>query len=400
MRIFSKISDWFFAMGRCFAREWHTCLHDQGVLLFFVLLPLMYPIAYTLIYNPEVVRKMPVAIVDHDRTARSRQLVRDFGATPAVEVYDYVPEMGEAKSLMASGDVFAILEIPKGYGKKIGRMETAHATLYAEMSLLLRYRGYVSAITDVQLKEISDITVERAAMMGSAGASMSGKPISDDAHMLGNIEQGFASFAMPGILILILQQSMILGICMLCGTSRERRRKNFGIDPLRVSGAPVAAEVWGKTFCYTTIYVAAALWLLYWVPEIFSLPHFGDAKDWLLLILPFILSTAFFGQTLSGLVRDRESAFVVIAFTSVIFLFLSGLTWPHYAMPDLWVYIGKLLPSTWAVSGFVRINSNAATLADNATPYLWMWGLTIFYFLLSVWVMRRIETREGPRAYN
>lgn len=382
---------WLFALARCFAREWRIVLHDKGVLIFFVLLPLLYPIAYTLVYNPEVVRKMPVVIVDHDRSYQSRKLVRDVSATPAMEVYDYVPDMVAAKDLMARNEVFAILEIPKGYGKKIGRMETTHATLYTQMDLLLRYRSYVSAITDVQLKDISEITGQRADMLGAAGNAMSGTPISNDAHMLGDVEQGFASFVMPGILILILQQAMLLGICMLGGTSRERRRKNNGIDPLNVPGAPASAVVWGRTLCYTTFFAGAAIWLLHWVPEIFDMPHFGNPKDWMLFILPFILSSAFLGQTLNYFVHDREATFVVIAFTSVIFLFLSGLTWPMYAMPDLWVQVGKLAPSSWAIPGFIRINSNAATLADNVTPYLWMWALTVLYFLTSWFVFRRVE---------
>ena len=70
-----------------------------------------------------------------------------------------------------------------------------------------------------------------------------------------------------------------------------------------------------------------------------------------------------------------------------------------YAMPDLWVEIGKLIPSTWAVPGFIRINSNAATLADNFTPYIWLWILSAVYFIASWIVIRRIERREGPRAY-
>ncbi len=51
-------------MGRVFRNEFRLMLHDAGVLLFFVALPLLYPIVYTLIYNPEVLRKLPVAVVD------------------------------------------------------------------------------------------------------------------------------------------------------------------------------------------------------------------------------------------------------------------------------------------------------------------------------------------------
>lgn len=394
MKFMNYIKRWFSSLARVFAREWHLVLHDQGVLIFFILLPLMYPVAYTLIYNPEVVTDMPIAIIDHDHTAASRKLVRDASAAPTIAIYDYVPDMAAARDLMARGEVFGILEIPDDFGKKIGRMEPTHATFYAQTSLLLRYRGFMGAIADVQIKDISEITAARAATLGGAGSALSGVPIGNEAHMLGDVEQGFASFVMPGIVVLILQQSMVLGICMLGGTSRERRRRNGGIDPLNIPGAPVSAVVWGRTLCYTVCYIVPALYLLHFIPVMFGLPHFGNPVDYLLFIFPMLLASAFFGQTLNYFVTDRESTFIVIAFTSVIFLFLSGLTWPRYAMSGLWKGLGDVIPGVWGVAGFIRINSNDGTLFENMTPWLWMWGLTIFYFITSMIVFRVVARRE------
>ena len=73
-------------MGRVFRNEFRLMLHDAGVLLFFVALPLLYPIVYTLIYTPEVLRKLPVAVVDDSRTAQSRELVRRASASPSLEI--------------------------------------------------------------------------------------------------------------------------------------------------------------------------------------------------------------------------------------------------------------------------------------------------------------------------
>lgn len=400
MNIFKAIGRWFSALTKVFAREWQLILHDQGVLTFFVVLPLMYPIVYTLIYNPEVVRKLPVAIVDHNMSAESRKLVRDASASPVIEVYDYVPEMGEAKALMAEGKVFGILEIPEDYGRKIGRMETAHATFYCQMSLLLRYRAFIGTLTDVQMKDISDITAGRSAMLGAAGASMSGLPIENEAHMLGDTEQGFASFVMPGIVVLILQQSMVLGICMLGGTSRERRRRNGGIDPRMIAGAPATAVVWGRTLCYTIFYIAPSIFLLRYITVLFDMPHMGAPVDYLLFIFPLLLSSAFMGQTLNYFVTDRESSFVVVVFTSVVFLFLTGLTWPRYAFPDLWRWVGDAVPGVWGVEGFIRINSNGGTLAENVTPWLWMWGLTGLYFITSVIVLKVVARKSRRYALS
>ncbi len=121
MKLLKGIRNWLLWCGRVFAREWNTVLHDQGVLVFFVVLPIIYPVIYTLIYNPEVLRDIDIIVVDQDRTARSRQLVRDASAAPAIHVYDYAADMPEARRWMAEGKAYGILYIPKDFGKEVGR---------------------------------------------------------------------------------------------------------------------------------------------------------------------------------------------------------------------------------------------------------------------------------------
>ena len=56
------------------------CCDDKGLLLFFGFLPFVYPVLYSLIYNPEVVREVEMIVVDHDRTPLSREMVRKIDA--------------------------------------------------------------------------------------------------------------------------------------------------------------------------------------------------------------------------------------------------------------------------------------------------------------------------------
>ena len=123
MNVFRSIGHWFGTTARVFANEIRLVVHDPGVLIFFLALPLLYPIVYTLIYNPEVVNDIPVAVVDDCRSQSSRDLVQTLGAAPAFQIYDYCSNMADAKHLMAEGDVYAILKIPANYGKKLGRSE-------------------------------------------------------------------------------------------------------------------------------------------------------------------------------------------------------------------------------------------------------------------------------------
>lgn len=390
---------WFAQLALAFRREWTMIFNDVGVMLFFIALPLIYPVIYTLIYNPEIVTKMPVAIVDNSRTPSSRTLVRSLEASTSVSIYDYCTDMAEAKDLFASQKVFGILEIPADYEKKIERGEQATVPFYAEMSLLLRYRAFMSALTDLQLKLASDITMTRLQTTGASALGISGLPIETHNTFLGDPGQGFASFIMPGIVILILQQSMVLGICFIGGTSRERRRRNYGTDPLVLDDLSASATVLGKALCYVVFYIPLTIYVVRYIPEMFGLPHQGAPVDYLLFIFPMLLATAMFGQTVQYICKERESAFIVVVFTSVLFLFLSGLTWPRYAMNDLWTWMGNLVPATWGVEGFIRINSNGASLAESSRPYIAMWILTAVYFLTSCLVTAAIR-RRSRRIYG
>lgn len=384
MNAFGYIRNWFAALGRVFRRELRHIIKDPGVLLFFIALPLAYPVVYTLIYNPEVIRKLPVAVVDESMTVASRDFIRKASASPSIEIYARCPNMADAKELMAEGKVFGIMQIPGDYAKKLGNGEQAHVEFYAEMSLLLRYRTFVAALTDLQIEMISAVTGEKLQMAGLQSlAGDASAPIKSESNFLGDTEQGFASFVIPGIVILILQQSMILGITLLGGTSRERRRRNGGIDPEEVQGVSASATVWGKALCYTVFYFPMTIYILRFIPEMFNLPHYGDPADYYLFIFPLLLASAFLGLTLNYFMKQRESAFIIIVFTSVIFLFLSGLTWPRYAMSPLWTWLGNCVPGVWGVEGFIRINSNAAALSEVGRDYIALWILAAVYMLTA-----------------
>ncbi len=393
-KIFDSINIWISSVGRAFAREWSLVLKDIGVLLFFLALPLLYPIAYTLIYNPEVVDRLPVAVVDNSRTAKSREFIRQASAAPAISIYGYADDLAEARRWVHGGDVYGVIVIPRDYARDLGSGQQATVEFYADMSLLLRYRALLSALTELQIKITGDVTMSRVEQAGAAG--MISMPINSSSHFLGDTEQGFASFIMPGIVILILQQSMLLGVTFIGGTSRERRRRNGGIDALRPDDMPVSATIWGRTLCYTVFYIPMTLYVVKVIPEIFNLPHYGSAVDYLPFILPMLIATAFLGQALTWFIKERETPFLIVVFTSVVFLFLSGLTWPRYAMGPIWYWVGNLVPATWGIEGFIRINSNGATLAESSRPFIAMWILCAIYFV-AAWGVDAAIRRRGRR---
>lgn len=368
---------------KVWANEIKLIFKDKGILIFLFLLPLAYPIVYALIYNPEVATEVPVAVVDQSRSAKSRELVRMMDASESTCLAGYAADMAEARRMVAEKRAYGILLIDQNFEKQIALGEQAHVTLFSDMAMLIRYKAMLTALTDATLQLGSKIQVEKISLLGAAGPNIPAT-IQSTYIPLGNPQQGFATFLLPGILTIIVQQSLILAICMMGGAIYERRRRNGGIDPLDTVNSGAVSRLIGKSLAYVVIYIIPLLYLLIIVPRIFSYPQVGSFIDVLLLSIPYMLSATFLGMTLQVFVRERESTFLVIVFTSVIVLFLSGITWPLYDMDPVYRFFSGCCPSTWAAQAFERICANGASLAEVGKEYQMLWLCTAVYFFMAL----------------
>ena len=84
-KIVQGINDLFYI----WKREFQTTFRDQGVLIFFILVPLGYPLLYSFIYDNEVVREVPAIVVDDSHSSLSREYLRKVDATPDIQIVSY-----------------------------------------------------------------------------------------------------------------------------------------------------------------------------------------------------------------------------------------------------------------------------------------------------------------------
>ncbi|MBS7393891.1 MAG: hypothetical protein KIG90_05695, partial [Muribaculaceae bacterium] len=122
-------------------------------------------------------------------------------------------------------------------------------SLYADMGVLMRYKQMLSALTNVQMNVCSQLQNAKIGIVSGTVAESDGGIIENRQVALGNVSMGIASAVLPCILVLVLQQSMILGICVLRGDGRERRLRNRGFDPLAIDTG-VGATIIGKMLCH------------------------------------------------------------------------------------------------------------------------------------------------------
>lgn len=402
----SKILGWLHSIVLSMKQEFKHIFRDEAVVIFFVVLAIVYPPLYSLIYNTEVARDETVVVVDDSHSELSRQFVRDLDASPDVKITAYARDMEEARELMATKKCYGIVYFPADFETEVMRGNQGHVSLYCDMSVMMRYKAMLTAITNVQMETCSRLQGEKSFRI----VSLDGGLVDSRQVPLGNTAMGIASAVLPFILVYVLQQGMIMGIAMLHAGSMGRRRRNRGIDRLDEVKATPGAMLMGKTLVHLFYYLLPAIFALHIVPIIFKFPMNGNFLEIAMIMFPFLIASSLFGQIIRVFVNNREGVFLILAFTSVIFVFLTGVSWPHYQIAPYWDVISKMIPAYWASTAYVQMQVGGASLSQMSDFYIALWGLVVFYFIIAylveLLVLRpryramQLECELDPEALN
>ena len=375
-----------------FAQTLRSIFTDGGALLFCIVVPLLYPVLYSLIYNGENVREVPVTVVDDCHSPMSRDYIRRLDATPDVRGAAHAPDMLAAQQSVREREAYGIVRIPADFQTALMQGRQTHVQAYCDMGGMLYYKAILTANTDVSLTMNAEVKV--ADLGGNPIALASGihggtaeqrgvlqHPVRYEPVALYNAQNGFASFLIPAVLVLVIQQTMLLGIGLIAGTRRERG--------LKIDGhMGTFAVLTGTALAFITVYIPVSAYVLCVVPAIFNLPQTGSLWQLAMLMLPFLVAVFNLGITAATLARQRETVFILIVFTSVPLLFLTGVSWPGTAFPAVWHWFAMLFPSTHGANAYIRIYAMGASLADVRSEYLTLWALAAFY-ALTAWLSVR-----------
>ena len=383
-RVVQGIYDMFYI----WKQEFRTTFRDQGVLIFFILVPLVYPLIYAFIYTNETIREVPAVVVDNSRSALSREYLRKVDATPDVNIVTYCADMEEAKLMMKERKAYGVIYIPADFSDNIARGKQTQVSLYCDMSGLLYYKALLLANTNVSLAMNADIKIARAGNSTERQDEITAYPIEYEDVALYNPTNGFAAFLIPVVLMLIIQQTLLLGIGLSAGTAREHNQFR-DLVPINRHYNGTLRIVMGKGLSYFMVYSLVSVYILCVVPWIFKLNRIAIPGELALFILPYLAACIFFSMTASIAIRNRETCMLLFVFTSVPLLFLSGISWPAAAIPPFWKYFSYIFPSTFGINGYVRINSMGATLNEVAFEYRALWLQAGFYFITACLVYRR-----------
>jgi ABC-2 type transport system permease protein len=280
--------------------------------------------------------------------------------------------------------------VPAGFERDVQLGLRARVGVFADASTFLVYRQVATGFLETVGTLSAGIDIRRLEARGRAdGAARSLRdPVPFLVRPLFNPTEGYASYVVPAVLVLILQQTLLIGIGLLGGTAAEAAAPS----PLGMT------RLLGRTLFYLGLYSAYAVFFFTVIYRVYGFPERSRALDLSLFALPFLLACIFLALALGALFTRRETAMQVLLFTSLPSVFLAGFAWPLEAVPS-WLRAASLLvPSTSGIAGFLRLTEMGAHLRHVRFEWLVLWALAGAYFLLAWLAERRSAVRAGVQV--
>lgn len=391
----NKITTFWEDTAKVWLHEMRDMFKDEGALLFVILLPLAYPLLYSWIYNNEVVREVPVAVVDNSHSQTSREFVRHVDASPDVRVAAWSNNLEEASRLVARQEVYGIILLPEDFDRQLGRMQQAHVSVYCNMGLMLTYKAIFQTCSAVAADMNSHIQIALSGNSTTREDQLTTHPMQVSDVPIFNNTGGYGNFILPGVLVLIIQQVMLLGIGIAYGTSYEKRRFSR-LTPMYERRFGLARIMIGRTMGFFVLFLLIAAWVLLAVPRMFHFVQMLHFSDFLLFVVPYLLACVFFATTFSFFIRQRENVMLLVVFTSVPFLFMSGVSWPKSNIPEVWQWFSWLFPSTFGIQGFIKMNTMGGVFGDIIPEIKGLWIQTVIYGVFATLVTRwQVQKKEN-----
>ena len=315
-------------------KEFRHIFRDPGSLGALLGLPLFLLVMFGYAVSLDV-EKVPLALRDLDRSPESRALAESFFAGDR-----FAPAAaggGASERVLDDGTAAAIVEIPVGFGRAIGRGETAAVRIVVDGSDGTRAQTIVGFIEAFCARFGGRDEGER-------NEALSGTAIDARPRVLFNQELRSVVFLVPGLVALILVITAVVSTAL----SVVREKENGSMEQLLVSPVGPLELILGKTLPYAAVGAVSAATVLVAASVLFGVEVKGGAFALAWTTGLFLLASLALGVLISTVADTQQVAFLLSTMLTLIPTFtLSGFVFPIRNMPPIIALATRLFPTTY-----------------------------------------------------
>ena len=374
-------------------REIDLVIHDRNIFTIVIFAPLFYALFYCTIYFNKGEQNVEVVVVDMDHSKLAETLIKDLDATQMITVTGITGNLEEAKDQLFSFKAHAIVLIDKDFERLIKTGHGADIKVYLNTTRFLVSNDINKSINEVA---IATGYKTRVKFFESAGYNINqakeiADPLKVDLRAMFNTTDSYGDFMIPALLILIIQQTLLIGLA----ESMAKERENGTIKELFLtSNKSPWSLIFGKVGFYFILFSAYALFFFTALFSLYTENQKGSDLALIILTLLFILSVTFISIFIASFFKKKILSLQFFVFLSQPIFLLSGYSWPLLAMPEWVRYLALSLPSTHYLQAFVRITTMGAGFYDVIHEINVMFVMTIIGLILTRWRIKVLVSKE------
>lgn len=375
------------------------------ILIVLILGNVGYGFLYNLLYNTNVYREAPIAIVDMSQSDLSRHFIDYIDATQQVDVVMKTQDFHQAKEKLVEKEIVGFLYIPSELKENVMRGRQTECTIYGSTLSFLDYLNISESVNFASLEINSELLPEMIKSLNMIDVLFlaNDKAVNIVSEPLYNNTEGYGTYLIPPVMVIIIFQTMMITMAMRLGGEKDIMSQShrvaesqscMNIKSLSLcnSASLRLKIILGKAITNVMIYIVFSVFFLGLLPLIFHLPHLGNYLDIMIMMIPYLFATAFLCLCLAPFFTDADMPLFLIVFMSVPLVFLTGISYPLELMPWHWKILHYLFPVAPATLAFVKLDCMGGDLSNIRPELLTLWIQCAVYFVIAI-----IGTRKSVR---
>ncbi|MBU0969506.1 MAG: ABC transporter permease [Proteobacteria bacterium] len=353
---------------------------------------LFYSVLYPLPYVTQVPREQQVVVVNLDDSQFARRLVRMVDATAQVQIHSQASSLAQAEERMIEKKLAGILVVPENFYRDLLLGRRPSLAFAGDASYFLVFGTVLEGMSAAGTTLAAEIKVTQSLLSGQALALAQAQhhAINLGLHALFNETQGYVNYVIPAVFVLILHQTLIMGMGILGGSENEQQKEG---KTVHWQTASPAALLLARTLIFIIIYTLLSLYYYGPAYAYYDIPRLAAMGDLALLNLVFLLPVSFLGICLGAVLPRRELATLIVLLSSMPLVFACGFVWPISAIPGPINTLMQLIPAVPAIKAFILLNQMGADFRQIFPQVLHLTILTAGYGLSAFLLLTRRMNR-------
>jgi len=356
-------------------------VQDKSILLTCLVAPILYAFFIGSIYMEKDVSEIPIAVVDFDHSNLSRKVSGLVDSNEKVKIFGHYSSLEDAMFSFNNLEVQGILIIPNNFQKETINLDGTHVELILNNTKFLTSNEINKGVKQVMLTISGGVRMQYfiSNKVPIELAKQKAQPILPVIKSVYNATNNYGDYLLPILLILILQQTLIIGF----GQSVVHEFNHGLLSNLKsTSFYGFVKVISAKSFYYLILYIAYFFIFYKFIFPYYNLAFKGNILLHLILSTIFITIVILYTIIFASFFKTTIGWTEVLAFSTYPLFLVSGYSWPIEALPYFLKGFANILPSTPYFKIFNLLSVEGANLNNIKTDFIHLLILLIIGYII------------------